>query len=70
MSRPRSSLFSPEGLTLGICLVALGIIWTLGNMGRLDTLAVLRTWWPLSFVVWGVLELVDLAMRRASRRNS
>ncbi len=70
MSRPRSSLFSPEGLTLGICLVALGLIWTLGNMGRLDTLAVLRTWWPLSFVVWGVLELVDLAMRRASRRSS
>ncbi|HVO10915.1 MAG TPA: hypothetical protein VMX54_09255 [Vicinamibacteria bacterium] len=70
MSRRRSSVFSPEGLTLGICLVALGLVWTLGNMGRLDTLAVLRTWWPLSFVLWGVLELVDLAMRRASRRSS
>ncbi len=69
MSR-RSSLFSPEGLTLGVCLVALGVIWTLGNMGRLDTLAVLRTWWPLSFVLWGILELVDLGMRRASRRSS
>ncbi len=70
MNRPRSSLFSPEGLTLGICLVALGVVWTLGNMGRLDTLAVLRTWWPLSFVRWGALELVDLATRRASRRDS
>ncbi len=70
MSHPRSSLFSPEGLTLGIGLVALGVVWTLGNTGRLDALAVLRTWWPLSFVLWGVLELVDLAMRRASRRNS
>ena len=70
MSRRRSSVFSPEGLTLGICLVALGLVWTLGNMGRLDTLTVLRTWWPLSFVLWGVLELVDLAMRRASRRSS
>ncbi|HXY39970.1 MAG TPA: hypothetical protein VEQ10_09880 [Vicinamibacteria bacterium] len=70
MSRRRSSVFSPEGLTLGICLVALGVVWTLGNTGRLDTLAVLRTWWPLSFVLWGLLELVDLAMRRASRRSS
>ncbi len=70
MSRPRSSPFSPEGLTLGICLVALGVVWTLGNTGRLDTLAVLRTWWPSSFVVWGVLELVDLALRRAGRRSS
>ncbi len=69
MSRS-SSIFSPEGLTLGICLVALGVLWTLGNMGRLDTLAVLRTWWPSSFVLWGVLELVDLGMRRASRRSS
>jgi hypothetical protein len=64
MSRPA---FSPEGLTLGVCLVALGVVWTLSNLGRLDLLPVLRTWWPLSLVLWGVLELVELAIRRGRR---
>jgi hypothetical protein len=66
MSRPA---FSAEGVTLGICLVALGVLWTLSNLGRVEMLPVLRTWWPLSFVLWGVLELVDLAVRRSSRRQ-
>jgi hypothetical protein len=65
MSRPA---FSPEGLTFGACLVALGVVWTLGNLGLVEPLAVLRTWWPLSLVLWGVLELVDLTVRRSSRR--
>ena len=64
MSRP---LFSPEGLTLGVCLVALGVLWTLSNLGHLDLLPLLRTWWPLSFVLWGVLELADLLTRRIRR---
>jgi hypothetical protein len=64
MSRP---LFSPEGLTLGSCLVALGVLWTLSNMGRLELLPLLRTWWPLSLVLWGVLELADLTVRRSRR---
>ena len=66
MSRPA---FSAEGATLGVCLVALGVLWTLANLGRLEMLPVLRTWWPLSFVLWGVLELVELALRRSSRRQ-
>jgi hypothetical protein len=66
MSRPA---FSAEGVTLGFCLVALGVLWTLSNLGRLEMLPTLRTWWPLSFVLWGVLELVELAVRRSSRRQ-
>ena len=66
MSRPA---FSAEGVTLGVCLVAIGVLWTLSNLGRVEMLPVLRTWWPLSFVLWGVLELVDLAVRRSSRRQ-
>ena len=66
MSRPA---FSPEGVTLGVGLVALGTLWTLSNLGRVEMLPVLRTWWPLSFVVWGALELADLAIRRSSRRQ-
>lgn len=64
MSRPA---FSAEGLTLGACLVALGVLWTLSNLGRLDLLQTLRTWWPLSLVLWGGLELVELALRRGRR---
>jgi len=67
MSGRSSSAFSPEGLTFGVCLVALGVLWTLANMGRLELLTTLRTWWPLSLVLWGALELVDLALRRSGR---
>jgi len=66
MSRP---VFSSEGLTLGAGLVALGVLWTLANLGRIDLLSAVRTWWPLLLVLWGVLELVDLALRRSSRRS-
>jgi len=52
MSRPA---FSPEGVTFGVCLVALGVLWTLGNLGRVEMLPVLRTWWPLSFVLCALL---------------
>jgi len=69
MSRRSSSAFSPEGLTLGICLVAVGGAWTLSNLGRIELLPTLRTWWPLSLVLWGVLELADLAIRRSSGRS-
>ena len=67
MSRP---VLNPEGLTLGAGLVAIGVLWTLSNLGQpIDLLAVLRTWWPLALVLWGGLELVDLALRRAASRE-
>ena len=62
--------FSPESLTLGVGLVAIGVLWTLSNLGRVDLLLVLRTWWPLLLILWGGLELTDLLMRRASSRES
>jgi LiaF transmembrane domain len=65
MSRPS---FSPEGFTFGACLVAVGVLWTLSNLGLVEVLPALRTWWPLSLVLWGVLELLDFAVRRSSRR--
>jgi len=66
MSRPA---FSPEGATLGIGLIAIGLLWTLSNLGRVDLLHALRTWWPLLLVLWGGLELVDLAIRRSASRG-
>lgn len=65
MSR-RVSSFSPEGVTFGVCLVTLGVLGTLANLGRVELLPLLRTWWPLSLVLWGVLELVDLWIRRSA----
>lgn len=62
--------FSPEGVTFGVSLVALGVLGTLANLGRLDLLPVLRTYWPLTLVLWGALELVDLWVRRSSRGRS
>jgi hypothetical protein len=62
--------FSPEGVTFGVCLVALGVLGTLANLGKLELLPLLRSYWPLSLVLWGVLELVDLSVRRSSRGRS
>lgn len=56
--------YKPETLVVGLGLTAIGILWTLGNLGRIDFLATLRTWWPLSLVVWGLLELGLVVGRR------
>jgi len=64
------SAFSPEGVTFGVSLVVLGVLGTLANLGRLELLPLLRTWWPLSLVLWGVLELADLWIRRSSSGRS
>ena len=62
--------FKPESLVLAVCLIGLGVIWTLGNMGRIDTLHSLRTWWPASLVLWGLLELVRSFSESRDRRPS
>jgi hypothetical protein len=55
--------FRPEGLVLGLILVAVGVLWTLSELGRLDLLSTLRTWWPVALVVWGLVELAAAAAR-------
>lgn len=62
MARP----FKSEGLVLGLLLVGLGLVWMAANLGRLDLLATLRTWWPASLVMWGVIELVSFAISRTT----
>jgi hypothetical protein len=61
--------FSPEGLTLGVSLIVIGVLWTLSNLGRVDLLYALRTWWPAALVLWGGLELADLTIRRWTSRE-
>ena len=63
-----SSLPSPETITLGLGLIALGLAWTLANLGYFDLLHALRLLWPALLIVWGVLELrVTLLARRGAR---
>lgn len=58
---------SPETLTLGLLLTALGVLWTLSNLGWVEMLPLLRKWWPLSLVTWGGLELLAA---RAAREDA
>ena len=60
---------SVEKVVLGLGLVGLGVIWTLGNLGRLDALDTLHRWWPLLLVVWGALEILVSVSRRSARRT-
>ena len=52
-----------------VLLIAVGVAWLLGNAGRIDLLATLRGWWPLTLVLWGVLELVAYFLARDARRS-
>ena len=60
MARP----FKSEGLVLGLLLVALGSAWLASNLGMIELLPTLRTWWPSSLVVWGIVELVAFGVSR------
>lgn len=62
--------FKPEAVVLGLTLIGVGVVWMLANYGLVDLLATLRTWWPMTLVVWGVLELVAVAVNRDARRSS
>jgi hypothetical protein len=61
---------STEALVLGLGLVALGVLLLLSNLGKIELLATLRTWWPAMLVVWGVVELANAWARSNSRRSS
>jgi hypothetical protein len=56
-----------EKTVLGLGLVGIGALWTMGNLGRIDLLATLRTWWPLWLVAWGLLELAGSFAHRPEK---
>jgi hypothetical protein len=62
--------FKPEAVVLGLSLIGVGLVWMFANAGLVDLLATLRRWWPLTLVVWGVLELVAVAVNGDARRSS
>jgi hypothetical protein len=51
-------------VVVGVALVGVGALWTAANLGRLDLLTTLRTYWPALLVVWGLLELYNWAALR------
>ena len=54
-----------ERLVVGLGLVGIGVVWTLGNLGKLDALETLHRWWPMLLVVWGALDVAAWAARRS-----
>jgi hypothetical protein len=58
-----------EGIVLGLALLGLGTACLLANLGRVDLLTTLRTWWPLTLIVWGALELYQALAARARERD-
>jgi cell wall-active antibiotic response 4TMS protein YvqF len=62
-----AGLVKVEGVVLGLALLGLGIACLLANLGKLDLLTTLRTWWPLTLVVWGALELYQALSARGAR---
>jgi hypothetical protein len=62
-----TSRFRPEGVTMGLGLLGLGVATLLANLGRLDLLSAVRHGWPLLLVVWGALELwLTFSSRRSA----
>lgn len=55
-----------ESFVVGVCLLLLGVVWTLANLGALELIETLRTWWPLSLVIWGAAELFSTWRARSS----
>ena len=56
-----------ERIVIGLSLMAVGVAWVLSNLGRLDLLHTLRTWWPASLIVWGMLELYNTLVTDGAR---
>ena len=61
--------YRPEVVVWGLSLIAIGVLWTLGNLGAIDALGTLRRWWPSALVLWGALELAAYYSARRERRS-
>ncbi len=50
-------------MVFGLIVLALGVLWTLDNLGLVDSGAVLQ-WWPALLVAWGVMQLTGFCCRQ------
>jgi LiaF transmembrane domain len=60
--------FKPDVVAVALGLITLGVLWLLANLGRLDLITTVRTWWPSVLIVWGVLELVKSISARGGSK--
>lgn len=56
---PRGNLSFTGRMLFGAVLVALGLVWTLDNLGITDADVVLR-WWPVLLLAYGFVRLTGL----------
>jgi predicted membrane protein len=50
-------------LIFGLIVITLGVLWTLDNLGLVDSRQVLR-WWPLLIVLFGICKQIGFGMSR------
>src|SRR5262245_22919235 len=50
-------------MIFGLVILTLGVLWTLDNLGLIDSGDVLQ-WWPMALVAFGVAKILGLGTRR------
>lgn len=50
-------------VVVGLVLMAFGVLWTLDNLGIMESGPILR-WWPLLIVVYGLIKLLGIGTYR------
>lgn len=63
---------SRRQVIFGLILVALGLAWLLNNVGAISVSIgyIVRTYWPVIFIIWGLDLLVEGTRRTGSGRRS
>ena len=52
-------------LLVGLAMLALGVLWTMDNLGLTDASEITR-WWPVLLVVFGVAKILGWGARRST----
>lgn len=52
-------------LLVGVAMLALGVLWTMDNLGLTDASEITR-WWPVLLVVFGVAKILGWGARRST----
>jgi len=63
-ARPRSS-----GLFSGLLLITLGLLMLLWTYAHIGLGSILRHWWPLIFIVWGLVKFYERTVAQRQGRS-